>query len=155
MRTIALPHRLCAKAICIALMLESATCFAPTGSEPLSKAGKVLALTSSQARQNLPVALHGVVTFSAPSFQLCFMQDETGGIYFYPPQPDALELRPGDKIELAGVTGHGRFAPFVYGAKPKKIGKGVLPQPSRWQPRICSPDSTIANTFRFRESCST
>lgn len=72
----------------------------------------VRALDRAEADRNHPVRLKGVVTCYAPSGQLLFIQDETGGAYVSAtPWPEKLEV--GEVVEVAGVSGGGLYSPVV------------------------------------------
>ena len=72
----------------------------------------VLKLSPDQARENHPVRLRGTVTCHVLESGLCFVQDQTAGIYVQPsPWPKDLEV--GQFVEVTGVTAQGRFSPIV------------------------------------------
>ncbi len=97
----------------------------------LSTVEEVRKLSPEESSQAFPVRLTGVITYctlpdtDAPH---CFMQDETGGIYFnYFSELPAY----GTRIQLTGVTLRGWFAPDIApGARLVELGEGEFPLPS-------------------------
>ncbi len=103
---------------------------------PLTAVSQVRALNTAQAREALPVRIRGVVTCSWPEDYRTFVQDETAGIYLLTSDPTGkrLQLKPGDWVEVEGVTGPGEFAPIIQGDREgtalpsvKTIGTGAYP----------------------------
>ena len=94
---------------------------------PLTKVNDIRALTPEEAKKARPVRLHGVVTAVSGWKNSFFFQDETAGI-----SVDAETATPGltagDRIELEGVTGPGRFAPVITASAVKVVGQQKLPQ---------------------------
>ncbi|MGN6386546.1 MAG: ATP-binding protein [Verrucomicrobiota bacterium] len=98
--------------------------------DALTTCQQVLRLSPSEANEGHEVKLKGVITCYVPGSQLCFMQDQSAGIYVYP-TPWPKDLGPGDVVEVTGVTGSGLFSPIVQIASIKVIGKGELPSPKK------------------------
>jgi signal transduction histidine kinase len=73
-------------------------------------------------RRNIPARLRGVVTCYQPSSQLCFVQDETAGIYVFP-QVWSKEFSFGEIVEVQGLTGTGRFSPIIQSASIQTTGQ--------------------------------
>ena len=96
----------------------------------LTNVVQVKRLSPKEAERHHPVRLRGVVTFFEwnPGWQLftATLQDETGGISFSPGRTvaDALKLKPGQQVEIEGVSAQGQFAPEVRGSP--KFGSAVL-----------------------------
>ena len=86
------------------------------------------ALSSEEARQKRPAYLTGVVTFSADSLLMLFVQDETGGA-FIARDTAGRSLTAGDLVEVDGMTGPGLFSPVVHATSIRVIGRRELPQP--------------------------
>jgi signal transduction histidine kinase len=82
----------------------------------------VLQLPAERAKENKPVRLRGVVTCYQPSSQLCFVQDETGGIYVFP-DVWSKEFSFGEIVEVQGSTGTGRFSPIIHSANIHTTGQ--------------------------------
>src|SRR5690349_10351742 len=80
--------------------------------DALTTCQQVLRLSPSEANEGHEVKLKGVITCYVPGSQLCFMQDQSAGIYVYP-TPWPKDLGPGDVVEVTGVTGSGLFSPIV------------------------------------------
>ncbi len=81
--------------------------------------------TQSRALQHR-VKIAGVVTFSQPGRPL-FVQDETGGVPVYLAQ--AAELKPGDRVEVAGYLSPGDFGYVFRNANYRVTGHPGIPAP--------------------------
>jgi signal transduction histidine kinase len=95
----------------------------------LTNAAQVHALSPESAAQSLPVRLEGVVThYHRRSGDGLFVQDATDGVYvrLFGQKPD---VRVGDRVRLAGVTGAGDYAPVVRLQRWERLGHGELPRP--------------------------
>ena len=92
----------------------------------LNRAKQILNLPREQAERHYPVRLRGVVTFFDARSSLCFVQDDSAGIYIY--QPD-IPLQTGQLIELMGRTAGGGFAPIIYNPSIRVLGRGTIPAP--------------------------
>ncbi len=134
------------------------TTFAVPPLSVLTNVVQVKRLSQREAERHHPVRLRGVVTYFEwnPDWQLytAILQDETGGISFSPGQTasDALNLKPGQLIEIEGVSAQGQFAPEVRG--PGKFGSpvrakvlGNAPYP---EPQVLTPEQ-MANPFNQDE----
>jgi signal transduction histidine kinase len=73
----------------------------------------VLNLSPERARENRPVRVRGTVTTYIPGSHLCFVQDESAGIYIQP-SPWPKELNIGEVVEVTGVSAEGRFSPIIH-----------------------------------------
>ncbi len=95
----------------------------------LTNVVQVKRLSPKEAERHHPVRLRGTVTYFEwnPDWQLYLatLQDDTGGISFSPGRngPDVLKLKPGQQIEIEGVSAQGQFAPEVRGSA--KFGSSV------------------------------
>jgi signal transduction histidine kinase len=86
-----------------------------------------------KAARHYPVRLSRVyVTYYDPIQVLMFVQDETGGIYVDTTRLRDLQIKPGDLVDLDGVTDPGGFAPEIVIKKaPKVVGRGTPPRPAK------------------------
>jgi len=83
------------------------------------------------AGKNLPVQLHGVVTYYDPLVYNLFIQDATAGIFVLMETNLAGTLAAGQAITLAGVSARGDFAPIVRSPEIRVLGPGQMPVPHR------------------------
>lgn len=89
----------------------------------------VLRLPAEKAREGLTVRVRGVLTCYVPGSQLCFVQDETAGIYVQPaPWPRDLEI--GQVVTVEGTSAEGRFSPIIQWAAIRPTGnkKTIVPR---------------------------
>lgn len=94
----------------------------------LTQAVQVLNLSPAEARRNYPVRVRGVITFFEQRTELCFVHDETSGVYVYL-KNWARPARAGDIVEVTGTTSDGTFSSSIKQAELKIIGPGRLPDP--------------------------
>ncbi|MEM8487636.1 MAG: ATP-binding protein [Bacteroidota bacterium] len=99
--------------------------------ETLDTIEAVRKLSLEESSLGYPVRLTGVITYctiEGMEQPHCFMQDDTGGIYFN----FFDELPPsGARVQLTGVTLRGWFAPDIApGAHLTVVGEARLPEPS-------------------------
>ncbi|HEX7861260.1 MAG TPA: ATP-binding protein [Verrucomicrobiae bacterium] len=106
-----LPRSL-ATVLLLATLCISRNVFAQSGAAVITNALEILRLAPAEARENRPVRLRAVVTCYIPESQLCFVQDESAGIYVQP-APWPKELPMGQVVEVQGRTAQGRFSPIV------------------------------------------
>lgn len=138
-------------------MAQKAVLVAPSPSV-LTNVVQVKRLSSREAERHHPVRLRGVVTYFEwnPDWQLftANLQDETGGISFSPGRTvaEALKLKPGQLVEIEGISAQGLFAPEVRGTvkfgsavRAKVIGAGSEPEPQALTPE------QMANPFNQDE----
>lgn len=99
----------------------------------LRTAAAVRQLSPEEADRKLPVRLEGVLTFfdqRTPGKEFRFLQDDTAGIYIYP--PTYIEgAAVGKKVVVEGRTGRGEFAPVVLVDRLEVIGPGEFPTARR------------------------
>jgi signal transduction histidine kinase len=81
----------------------------------LTRVEEVRALTQEQARGQIPVRLRGVVTFLDPFIQHAFLQDATGSVFFTPDKASVDRIKPGDAVDITGLTVAGQYSPSVAG----------------------------------------
>lgn len=107
-----------------ALFLAGAAALA-SGAEELTQAIQVRSLSYEEARSGREVRLRGTVTFiEGPG--AVFIQDETAGTFFRPEQLD--KLRPGDIVDVTGVTQPGNYLPGIALSPYRIVGHGPLPR---------------------------
>lgn len=89
--------------------------------QPLTHCEEVLKLAPAEAKAAHAVKVKGAVTCYVPSAQLCFVQDESAGVYVFP-AVWPRELAFGEIVEVEGVSGNGRFSPIIEGATLRRLG---------------------------------
>ena len=103
---------------------------APTGAQQalptLTRVEQVRKLTPEEAQRGHPVKLTGVITLADPARSEWFLQDPTGGIYFSPQDRSAV-WRPGQQVEVSGLSTQGVHLPFIIQASLRELGTGPLP----------------------------
>jgi signal transduction histidine kinase len=101
---------------------------APAAGPELRTVAALRQLSIEQSRQNIPVHLKGVVTFFDERLYSYFLQDDTAGIYLqFPTNAAYPSFRPGQVIELQGVSSPGEYAPVVLVSSARAIGNAALP----------------------------
>src|SRR5215472_2497920 len=96
----------------------------------LTNAVQIRRLGRADAARGYPVVIRGVVTCSLPWLDAAVMQDATRGVYVRQLGPDLGGVpKPGERIEVEGVTDPGEFAPQILARTLKRLGPGELPQP--------------------------
>jgi diguanylate cyclase (GGDEF)-like protein len=86
-------------------------------------------LSVDAATKQIPVDIKGKVTFVDLSASILFVQDATAGAYV-DIHNQSLDLRPGDLVNVKGVSNPGEYAPIVSHPKIKVLAHGTLPKPS-------------------------
>jgi hypothetical protein len=97
---------------------------------PLTQIVQVRQLSQELARGSLPVKLTGIVTDLSGYHGSFFLQDSGAGISV--DRAEKAEVRVGDRVEVAGTSGAGLFAPTVLSSKVVVIGHGPPPQARRF-----------------------
>jgi len=92
----------------------------------LSTVRSVHSLSPEEAGQSRPVRLRGVVTVLADWKHSFFFQDATSGI-FVDRTSNSPQLKPGQFVEVQGVTEPGSYAPNVIPNEVRVLGKGRMP----------------------------
>ena len=93
----------------------------------LTNAADVLSLPEAQARQRIPIAVHGVVTAAEPTWGgQFFVQDATSGVFVENRSDESPH--PGDLVEVKGVSQPGAFAPIISEPTWTILGTAPLPQ---------------------------
>ncbi len=82
-----------------------------------------------------PVLITGVVTYYDEDWRLLFVQGARQGIFVDLKSAGEAEplpaIRPGDRVEVAGIVGPGDFAPVIARPVVRRLGPGRLPAPAR------------------------
>jgi len=92
----------------------------------LTHVSQVAALPNAQAARALPVRITATVTFARPSEATLFVMEDGLGIYVRFHQE--IGLRPGDRVEVTGVTRQS-FKPTILGQSVRILAHGDLPKP--------------------------
>jgi len=117
----------CAFAVRVKVYGQQAPPAAP-GLPTLTTAEQIRELTADQANRGYPVHLRAVVTYIDLAVGDFFAQDSTAGIYVNETNL-SLHFRPGDLLEIEGVTEEPDFAPQIGKARYRVLGQAPLPQP--------------------------
>lgn len=96
---------------------------------PLTTATAVRSLSPEAAAGERPVALRGTLLLVTRQRDALVLRDETDGIYIELNHVIGNARRPGDRLEVEGVTGAGDFAPMVRAKRITWVGAGPLPEP--------------------------
>lgn len=100
--------------ILVANLMLSMPCWpAAPDSEPLTNVVQVRSLSADEAQRQLPVVIHGAVTYFDSAANFLFVQDHTGGIGVQSDRLAAPTLRQGKFIQVRGRTGVDRQAPVI------------------------------------------
>lgn len=108
---------------------NTATTAAPAGI--LTRIASIRETSVEAAATGIPVRIRAVVTYHDPSTYVLFVQDATAGIYISCHGGAPPAVRPGDIVEVVGITGAGDFAPIVRRARFRVLGSGPLPAAKR------------------------
>jgi len=93
----------------------------------LTNAADVLALPAKEASSGIPVLVNGVVTAAETNWNgKFFMQDASGGVYV--DNRTKTQPRPGDVVEVSGISHPGGYAPVITKPHLKKLGTAPLPE---------------------------
>jgi len=93
----------------------------------LTTAEQIRELTHDQANRGYPVRLRAVVTYNDPATFDYFVQDSTAGIYINDLNGQ-FRFKPGQLIEIEGVTEEPDFAPQVGKPRYRVLGEAPLPK---------------------------
>ena len=93
---------------------------------PLATLRAIHALDNPQAAHNLPVDFEATVVYFRGYENLLFVQDDNCGIFVRPPAK--LDLQPGDRVRIEGVTRQS-FRPLIVGKAVTLLRHGSLPVP--------------------------
>jgi PAS domain S-box-containing protein len=113
---------------CVATGCARFTERAPKG--PLTSVDQIRRLTPRAVAAQVPVHLHGTVTFSDTSVLLLLIQDPTGAIRIEGAPLAGLPLEPGRTVDLTGVVTSGEPSPVVACSIIRmEDGRHPLPEP--------------------------
>jgi len=87
-------------------------------------------LAPGEAKRKYPVHVRGVITYYDYPHGDLFLQDSTGGVYIVPP-PNRPPLRPGQYVEVEGVSQPSDFMSDVGDAKITILSQATLPPARR------------------------
>jgi signal transduction histidine kinase len=93
----------------------------------LTTAAAVRALSPAEAAKERPVQLSGILLLVTRQRDALVLRDDTDGIYVELNYAIGDARRPGDRLEVSGVTSAGDFAPMVRAKSVTWIGTGPLP----------------------------
>jgi signal transduction histidine kinase/CheY-like chemotaxis protein len=97
----------------------------------LTTTHEVHSLTPEQAARSYPVHLHAVVTCYDPYIDLrkplLMVSDPSGAIFVALSLAPAVPLKPGELVEVLGVSAPGDFAPILTARSVQVIGKSHMP----------------------------
>jgi signal transduction histidine kinase len=93
----------------------------------LTHVDQVRRLSPEQAKLGYPVQIRGVVTGDVPAPDF-FVQDETAGVYVEGSHAPLFRHVLGERLEVEGITGPGRFAPVIREQTAHVLGQGTLPK---------------------------
>ena len=88
------------------------------------------ALSPDEAAHAMPVHVRATVTYINPLSNVWFVQDQTGPTYVSSSRLGDLKVRPGDLVDLTGVSAPGNFAPIISGAWAERISRSSMPPPA-------------------------
>ena len=112
----------------ILLLLAATTLVAQTSADSpllITNTRQLRLMAPTNAALKLPVQLRAVVT-AVDWHRTVFIQDETGSSFFSA-RPAGLALKPGDRIEVIGVTYPGLFVPGITTSNVTVLGRAELP----------------------------
>jgi diguanylate cyclase (GGDEF)-like protein len=89
---------------------------------------KRLSMEAASSRRH--VSIRGVVTYSDPAWGLLFVQDDTAATYV-DSHKISVRLRPGDVVDVDGVSAPGGFAPIITEPSVGFVRRSHLPDPVR------------------------
>lgn len=111
------------------VMLSAVLARAEEAPLPLTTAAAVRRLAPEEAAKARPVQLSGTLLLVTRQRDSLVLRDATDGIYVEVNHLIGDTRRPGDRVELSGVTGAGDFAPIVKASRITWGGTGPLPPP--------------------------
>jgi signal transduction histidine kinase len=94
--------------------------------EVLTNARDVISLPAERAAKSLKVSVTGVVTAADPTLNgRFFLQDSTGGVFV--DNVNGTRLKPGQLVQVAGITYPGAYAPTITAPKVRVLGQEPMP----------------------------
>jgi signal transduction histidine kinase len=115
--------------LALAFFLSPFAVVAQTNLPLLTTARQVHQLTSEQASLPYLVRVRAVVTFCDEGIGQLFVQDETGGIFVEVQGGYGFPMKPGQELEIEGVSAPGGFAPDIAPRTIRLLGEKALPAP--------------------------
>jgi PAS domain S-box-containing protein len=96
----------------------------------LTTTAQVRNLPAQEAARHYPVHIRGVVTFLNQKEFLRFVQDDSGGIYFYWSDKLAAQynLKAGQIVDIVGQSSQGEYAPIIETQHIQILGAGTFPE---------------------------
>jgi diguanylate cyclase (GGDEF)-like protein len=145
---------------CLFTLRQSSGVSAQTGAHSADSAADTTPLTTlttaraahdlslKEAARGHPVLLHATVTYYDASvnsmYPVLFVADATGSVFVSLSQPlPAVPLMSGELVEISGVSGKGDFAPVVWKAHARVLGRSRLPALA---PRVTATDMMTGTT---------
>jgi PAS domain S-box-containing protein len=115
----------------IIIILSAVCCLWAASPRTLTSVQEVMQLDGDQADLRLPVKLTALVLAIRPDPAWLVVQDGDAGLYVDAGRdPDRVRLKPGDRIELEGVTRRGGFSPVIQVARMAVLSSGnAFPPP--------------------------
>ena len=109
---------------------------------PLTTAREIHELPMKRAESGYPVLLRGIVTFR--NRQHLFIQDSTGGVWINQENKN-FGIKPGDLLEVQGITVDTQFAPDIARPKFRVLGTRSLPMPRQtsWDEMTSAVDDSL------------
>ncbi len=105
----------------------SAPALAQPSGAVLTNAIDVISLPAEQASRMLRVSVTGVVTAADPVLKgRFFLQDSSAGVFV--DNVNGPHVKPGDLVQVTGITYAGAYAPTVTAPKLRMIGNAPLPR---------------------------
>lgn len=99
-----------------------------TGSEVLTTAAQIRALTPAEAAEHRPILIRGC--FMARESHSFSLQDDTDGIFIFTTSTDVdVNFERGDVVEVVGYTNPGDYAPCATASSVTKVGRTEVPAP--------------------------
>jgi len=111
------------------VMMAAVSARAENSPPPLTTAAAVRMLAPEEAAKGRPVLLSGTLLLVTRQQDALVLRDETEGIYVELNYVMGNSRRAGDRLEVAGVTSAGDFAPMVRAKRITWVGAGPLPPP--------------------------
>lgn len=121
-RSVGRPAAFSSIALFVLLALSSASAFAAPAT--VTSIAALHSLTNQQAAQAAPVAFEGTVAYYIKGSIDLFLED--GGFAIYVQVPTNLDLVPGDRVLVHGIT-RASFRPDVVAESVTRIGHGPIP----------------------------
>jgi len=108
---------------------------AKLGNRPISSAREIHNMPPAEAAHGYAVHLRAVLTYYHPYIDprrgVIFVCDPSGCVFVSVPTRPILSVRPGDLVEITGVTAPGDYASIIEASQIEKIGHPGLPTHAR------------------------